>query len=260
MKNLTKNSLNYGIEVEGAFKSDFAEELEENWGELRGDGSVNFGGLDFDDYVESEEFVSKILSYQELKKVLGLFNSKVFFSNSSCGLHLHISVKQVPFVRLVSSVMDYEFIKKQQDIFSIEKKVGKFQANRLGSGNSYNSNNYCNKFHSINDVIHRAKTGEKYSFVRVHNRWSTLEWRFFYPYRNGKKNLANIQLFLDGLLKQLNKVSSDKKEFFCSDEPKQIDYSKNGRISKAVFNSDYVFSDSKGQKYKKDFVLELLNN
>ena len=98
---MKKLDLSFGFEIEGLFSQKLYDKLETDFGgkvNSSGDGSVSFGNEQFVKIInpidEKEVKVGIFHSVEDLSRCLGYFiNGKNYLNNETCGLHLHIGIK-----------------------------------------------------------------------------------------------------------------------------------------------------------------------
>ena len=162
----------YGFELEGVFDRDFILSVEKQmlkkklYLDLKDDSSVNVGNIiddngdgngidnnlmfDNNDNYVSEVNIGVFDKFKDMLALLKMFeNGKNYFSDESCGLHIHIKPKEKKkFLR--GQIFDSEFIDNLQEYASL--LCYDIKENRL-------NNSYCRKADTFN---------QKFSFFYKH--------------------------------------------------------------------------------------------
>lgn len=192
------NVLTFGFEIEGYFKEGLRDKLTEG-GQFKHDGSVNEVELFFDsnDEEDSEldsdgdwasEYSSPIFeSFDKVIEDLSKFNENTHHWNITCGLHFHIGIKGGNWKQLWSATSNFTFLKK---LHSEALKYCDCQKQRLNDDNR--EDRYYGFWKNSKDLIYRTKRGSKYSFIRFHNGYGTLECRFLSPCEHKVENVAKL--------------------------------------------------------------------
>lgn len=204
---IKESDLKLGVELEGAFSRKLADLVWKNdWGNFSGDGSVNLYDLSGkiieagQSPIEYAEFKSTATDFKTLKEVLAGFKFPHYATDSSCGLHCHISCSKVKFRDLSFLVSDLDFLRGIKTMAI--KKFGAQQVRRLKDNRTIH---YYSDYNSVEDLDCGIEESHKYKFVRFHNVYGTLEFRFLYPYCNDPElNIKNIQLLLGKVIDRIN--------------------------------------------------------
>lgn len=196
-----KPVLTFGFELEGVCEKEFWSELQ-GYGNFTHDGSVRSYELGRGkEKVEMQqidycEFRSKVFTDSDkLLLLLDRFkNDKNYFSNKSCGLHLHIGSRNSEYrAYLVSLLRSYRILTNLQNRARELCHHIKRERTRC---------EYCQFFpRSLSDMFEGLQSSSKYHFVNFHEQ-GTLEFRFFSACQHKVKNVAD---FLDTFLHEIGK-------------------------------------------------------
>jgi hypothetical protein len=213
--------LTFGFEIEGYFKRGIAQELSGR-GNFGHDGSVNnvaplwevepipdsrpgdcsdcqFDGPRRLSYClrhhsrygaegePAQEYASeKFEKFGDMLKDLKMFDSNNHIFNNSCGLHFHIGMKgdAKKHLELFSTAINYDFMRQ---LYKEAKTWCACQKKRLDRDSAY-----YRFWSNQSTLISNSKSGEKYSFIRFHPSYSTLEARFLSPCEHKVDNVKKI--------------------------------------------------------------------
>lgn len=190
----TTKGFTFGFEIEGAFHKRLMDTLEdslESGGEFKQDGSVSFHNipLDREDMAffkvdsrqyHASEYASPIFdNIDELIEELKLFGEGNYYSNKSCGIHLHIGFNQ-------RHVLANKF-RTQAILEQLQKQflplVCKCVKQRIDEGS------WCKLHTYFKDG--RAETNDKYKAVNFHHQ-GTIELRLFAPCKHLISNIQKV--------------------------------------------------------------------
>lgn len=211
-----KMPLTFGFELEGLFYSDVIGELERCIDDVvvKTDGSVRYQSIvsryadsikvnkvcwEDEDYPNTEIAVGVFNSADNLLNALSkLKNGENYFSDSSCGLHLHVGV--VRNTELRARMKSYGFIKKLQEFAG--KNLCTHVKNERLKGNTF-----CRTYDKIEGMASDFRCAEKYRFVRNHPQ-GTLEFRFLSACEHKQEN---VKKFIDEFMRLLAKRKTEVK-------------------------------------------------
>lgn len=121
---------------------------------------------------------------------LARFDNETHLYNESCGLHFHIGTRSGrDQKKLWSLVGNMEFLKS---LHELALTFCKCQKQRLE-----NTTRFCEFFETPENLIAEFQKSEKYRFVRFHQEYGTLEFRFFTPC---KHKIENVQKLVNAIL------------------------------------------------------------
>lgn len=209
-------SFSYGLEVEGVFKHSLLDKLGKFGLDCKSDSSVSvevpskwLENNDSADEEISEISVGVFDSLARVIRVLGMIDSDYdsgnYRYNHTCGLHFHIrpTGKDAELVR--SLIEDEKLIKKLQ-AFGFDELCEHLKT-REETGYCYA---YENRY-----LRDDWRFQEKYRFMRNHPQ-GTYEFRFFSPCEH---KAENIKRFMDFFLKELKKLSVDRRGEIALSKP-----------------------------------------
>ncbi len=214
---MTKNiqdRLTFGFEIEGHFRDTLGKLV----GEFKTDGSVGGINENFKSYVTAndscpecngsgryddedceycsgtgssnerrilaEEYASRIFqNLEDCLEELAVFNDQSHDWNETCGLHLHVGLKDRKISdrqKLANVVANFEFINELQ---TRAKTFCSCQKTRLNARSSYYTAYKDTK--GVRDNFLR----NKYQFVHYHLDYGTLEFRFLSPCEHKVENV-----------------------------------------------------------------------
>lgn len=140
-----------------------------------------------EDESPAREFASEIYPVaRDLVKDLELFDSKHYKWNWSCGLHLHIGVRDYRDQQKLRAIMcDYDL---QRDLYELATtKMCNHQRERL-----LNHDYYCKFWDKRRALISSYTSGsDKYRFMNFHPQ-GTLEFRFLVPCFHKAQNVKKL--------------------------------------------------------------------
>lgn len=195
--------LTFGFELEGRFAKKFNPDNLDylpDGSAWHYDGSVNVSSSDCDVKVLSfEEYCSPVFkNTTDLLKDLNRFkNNKNYFSDESCGLHLHVGTSSANKRRLINLCANYNFLT------ALHKYALSFcscQKYRLQE-----KNGYCYNYKKDN-FIREIKDNTKYRFCRWHPQ-GTLEFRFLSPCSHKTENTIKTIDFIKSYLLEKEKIA-----------------------------------------------------
>jgi hypothetical protein len=223
---INQKNFSYGFELEGIFTSELQEKLRKivrdknldiDW---KTDGSVNSYGLintyrienpgnlakDDNGNTASEVNIGIFKSADDLFDVLQVFeNNKNYFSDNSCGLHLHL--KPVASKAYLKGVMfDNKFINKLQTFARLEM-CPEIRTERL-------TNHYCAPVLSFTKKLQYYKRKTKYAFMGNHPQGTT-EFRFLSTCEHKSEN---VRKFVDYFLQEINQIKPKSKRITLAED------------------------------------------
>jgi len=203
----------WGFEIEGLFHNDLVSKLRKLEDkksyiklEIKDDGSVD---IDLPDSLDKTEWgieendkevaIGIFKDFKEMLKVLKMFkNEDNYLENSSCGLHIHLGVKDE---LLRAKIGDYSFIKK------LEKWV---KENLCGRTQKRLNNTYCQHYGNFVNTYREWRKESKYRFLSNHPQ-GTFEFRFFAPC---KHKIKNVKKFFEFFFNELSNRLCFKSKIF----------------------------------------------
>jgi len=199
------DDLTLGVELEGAFSSDLVNLVDERGlGRFRGDGSVELDRLVrrmHKPFASHAEFNTHVVNWEMLQQILELFKAPDYYTDESCGLHLHVGCKKLTPEKMSFLIADLHFLKGIKTM--AVNRFGQAQVDRLNR--KLSADRYYGDYRDVEDLDYGIETGSKYQFVRFHPNYHTLEFRFLYPYCDlPARNIDNIKLLLSALCERLN--------------------------------------------------------
>lgn len=160
--------------------------------------------VDLDDASEQvyEEFASDILeSKQALFDLLDNFNKDNFYSNDSCGVHLHISVnRDKNITHFLAS--DYKFV------CALQSESGIFDCCKVMR--QRRNINYCKNYDNREELSKAFASHDKYRTVRFHPQ-GTLEFRLLGYCEHLKDNINKIDELVRNRVSELSSVFLSRK-------------------------------------------------
>ena len=248
-----KDYFTYGFELEGNFTYHLLKKIDREAALMRKkENRLNFVERKFDGSVrdlcpsiphyeivaEEEVNVGIFKDFDNMLKILGMFrNEKDYFSNYSCGLHVHIKPKKRELRRLFA---DYDYIRNLQN-FARLNLCPEVRARIEGMANT---TNYCKTYGNFISTLYSWKGSQKYLFVRNHPL-GTLEFRFLSACEH---KVENAKRFFGYLFRTLSKVKpiKEKTSFIeISSEKEPHNYNKNYIIkTKEKRKIDFIINHS----------------
>lgn len=171
-------------------------------------GNGSFGGEGIE---AAREYSSpKFTEFTDMIKMLKKFTPDKFVYNESCGFHLHIGLKNGQYKKLYNVMSDYNFL---MSIYEQAKSWCPCLKDRL----MFQDNLYYQTWKNERDLIKTFKgqfqernfNGDslKYRFMRFHEEFKTLEFRFLCPCEHKVANTGKlISLVTDYLNETTNLV------------------------------------------------------
>ena len=232
------NSFTYGIECEGIFGNGLIDMIEDEGSfDLKYDSSVRYNNIrdkfnlkseDITDDQHTEVNLGVYTNSLMLLKALKMFkNGENYWTDKSCGLHLHIKPKR-RFKDITDIFWDYKLIKKLEK-YAFSELCEHVQARKL--------EHFCHKYGGFDSFLYDYRTSEKYRFVHRHEQ-GTWEFRFFAPCEH---KLDNMKKFLKYFYKEINKQKNKMKfKMYLDDviqvKEKNIDVKVNERLQELELN------------------------
>lgn len=228
------NKLTYGFEIEGVFRNSLASKLKQG-GRFVHDGSVDITtemlvdmGIahqqelqtiprvtDCEDCIMNDdgsvadycnahhsnyrcegqlaqEYASSVFSnFDEALQQLSLFKLPEYNWHYTGGLHIHIGIKNDDVKKLWSAASNIQFMKK---LHGRALKWCTHQRERLLS--TSRGDRYYKFWDNPDTLIDDTLSGKKYKFVRFHQTWNTIEFRFLSPCEHKEQNFKNLMEYL----------------------------------------------------------------
>ena len=198
----------YGFELEGSFSYPLVSKLQTYAAEnklhfvYKTDGSVYCNHSVFAPTRYSELNLGVFKSYDSMMKVMAMFDRENYFSNTTCGLHIHIKPKYYwNREKLEDMFWSYEFVKKMQ-VFA-DTKLCNCQHVRL---NSLPGEHYAPNHKNFADMRNNFHRRTKFIFVGKHPS-GTYEFRFFSPCEH---MIENVNKFFKFAFYELEHMTPDK--------------------------------------------------
>jgi hypothetical protein len=213
---IKKNDFTYGVEIEGAITRNLHRKLmatlpeyvnidyESDGSAMSSHSTTIISQLDSPLQTHLQEVKLGIFEkYNDLINAVACFENGVNYGTDfSCGLHIHIkpkgTIKQQTIMK--NRIMDMKLITKLQNFAENLSPVIKERLIRRGS--------WCHEYKGLNDTRYQLRISDKCRFMRQHDEYGTLEFRFFSPYNN---KLNDIKHFFDYFFELLNDKKLKKK-------------------------------------------------
>ena len=234
---INQKDFTYGFELEGIFTSEIVEKLRAEMRKiplavhsisLKTDGSVNRSPLietaraeEYHTFAEtdsgsisSEINIGVFNSVTDMLSIMKLFKNGInYWSDSRCGLHIHIKPKRKLFLK--GLIFDSKFIN------SLYKKAEMELCFEIRTDRM--SNSYCNRAKTFKKKLRDYKSREKYSFMGNHYSGTT-EFRFFSACQH---KVENAKQFFEHFFSEINKIKLKSKnislaESVLIDKPEQF--------------------------------------
>lgn len=161
----------------------------------------------------AREYASEV--FQTLPEVLSSiknFNSKTYAWNATCGLHFHIGIKGAQWQKLWGTINNFSYLKQ---LCEEARHYCEHQKARLDSNWA---ERYYRFYEDRQTLANQLHNGSKYSFIRFHPEYSTLECRFMVPCEHKVQNIRKLLESVTSYLGRTEKVksfavaSTDKKD------------------------------------------------
>jgi hypothetical protein len=253
-------NVTYGFEIEGVFTKELIDELliyssQENINvNTKGDGSVNWSGLSRQcieitanaPHNSTELNIGIFNSRKKMLDCLDMFrNGKNYFCDNSCGLHIHLGLKNSVSGDKLANYTSYKAVHELQKACS-ENEILKARL----------SNHFCKQFGRFDAFQKEWVCSSKYRIINNHYQ-GTIEMRVFSPQILPEERHIQLEKILSAFVKNhLHPFKHKCRKTFKKELAPQ-EYSNNYKIKRPPYEYVYNYQRNEIKQCLVDIVPQL---